>query len=466
MTTPNGTRLDDGPRRQAPRAATSFVPATGEVIAARYRLEKLLGRGGMGQVWLAKHTELDTPFAVKFLERSLLDDAERDTTLQRFRDEAKITSALAKRTRHIVAVTDYGDIGGAPFLVMEVLEGRSLDEALRSRPFTPEGTLVILRQLAKALATAHAAGLIHRDLKPANVFVCTDDDGSPLVKVLDFGLVRPVRPQDRKSTQKGIAVGTPSYMSPEQARALPDVDHRADVWSLAVVSYEMMTGKEPWEGETAQEVLVNVCRSEYAPISKHVPALRRFDAFYDRAFRRHVDDRYRSAEELVEAFGHACAQDEAPDTAPVAAAAPPTPVARSRRSPWVAGLLAALALGIAVPLALRSGHSVPTSASPSPGSAHGSAAASATSASLAPVVAVHDLPTADPPASAALPLGRHPASTAKGASTGQPAPISAAPPKTPEPAPPKTSEPAPPKTPEPAPPKTPEQKPHDKSAVF
>ncbi|MFO0638906.1 MAG: protein kinase [Polyangiaceae bacterium] len=465
MTTPNGTRLDDGPRRQAPRAATSFVPAAGEVIAARYRLEKLLGRGGMGQVWLAKHTELDTPFAVKFLEKSLLDDVERDTTLQRFRDEAKITSALAKRTRHIVAVTDYGDIGGAPFLVMEVLEGRSLDEALRSRPFTPEGTLVILRQLAKALATAHGAGLIHRDLKPANVFVCKDDDGSPLVKVLDFGLVRPVRPQDRKSTQKGIAVGTPSYMSPEQARALPDVDHRADVWSLAVVSYEMMTGKEPWEGETAQEVLVNVCRSEYAPVSKHVPALRRFDAFYERAFRRHVDDRYRSAEELVEAFGRACAHDEGPDTGPVTAEEPAIPAGRSRRGPLVAGLLATLALGIVVPLALRTGPQVPASASPASGSAQGSAAAPSTPVSLAPVVAVHDLPAADPPASAALPLGRHPTATTKPA-MGQAAPISAATPKTAEPATPKTAEPAAPKTAEPAAPKPPEQKPHDKSAVF
>ena len=112
--------------------------------------------------------------------------------------------------RHIVAVTDYGDIGGAPFLVMEVLEGRSLDEALRSRPFTPEGTLVILRQLAKALATAHGAGLIHRDLKPANVFVCKDDDGSPLVNLSGYRIHYGTSPS---SLSKLVTVGSPSSTS-------------------------------------------------------------------------------------------------------------------------------------------------------------------------------------------------------------------------------------------------------------
>lgn len=479
MSTPNGTPAHEPHTRTSTRPRP-FVAAPGTVVAGRYRLEKLLGKGGMGEVWLAKHTELDTPFAVKFLEKSLLQDDDRETTLQRFRDEAKITSSLAKRTRHIVAVTDYGDIAGLPFLVMEVLEGRSLEDVVTTKALAPEDALVLLRQVARGLAPAHEAGLIHRDLKPANIFLCKDEDGAPLAKVLDFGLVRPVVSYDRKATQKGIAVGTPSYMSPEQARASADIDHRADVWSLGVVAYAMLTGKEPWPGDTAQEVLVNVCRSEYVPASTVSPTLgTRFDPLFERAFRRHADDRFQSAEAFVEAFGRACSEspadvpgsrsgDDAPagETARLVAALPGT--SRSR-GPMLGGLvLAALLLTAFVATFGRRSSPPATSAVGQPASANmplsGPPRGSATEP--APLVAPEDLPPADPKASAPKTKAQTPTPTPKGQGPKVGAMGAAEPPTvTPAAVTPPTVTPAA-TQPSDTKPAAPPPKPHDRSAVF
>lgn len=418
----------------------------------------------MGEVWLGRHTSLDTPIALKLLDRSLLADAERETMLQRFRDEAKVTSALSKRTRHIVAVTDYGDVDGVPFLVMELLDGHSLEEAVGRGPLPAGETLMLLRQIARALAHAHEAGLVHRDLKPANIFLCRDEDGSPLVKVLDFGLVRPVRAHDRKSTGKGVVVGTPLYMSPEQARGLSDIDHRADVWALGVVAYTMLAGKEPWPGETAQDVLVNICRSEYAPISAVRPELAAFDALFERAFQRHVDDRFPSAEAFVEAFALACTPTSTARLAPkveslaepLHAAPPPTPT-MPRRGAIVAIVGAVLFAIVGLSLFVRgaaqgrtSAVAPPVSAAPSPSatSVGPSLPLASASAALVPhVSAPQDLPPAIP--------SHGPAPKAQGPKAGA---TSAAEPPQPT----VTSAPKPAETKPPAPP----PKPHDKSAVF
>ncbi len=300
---------------QAARTETELEIDVGAIVAGRYRLERLLGRGGMGEVWSARHASLDTPYAIKFLDRSLLHDDDRDTILKRFSDEAKASSTLSKQSRHIVSVHDYGEHGGVPFLVMELLVGESVDQRLETRgPMTPEDALAVLTQVSRALGVAHKAKLIHRDLKPGNVFLCKDEDGELLVKVLDFGLVRSIQQGDKNITQKGIAVGTPTYMSPEQARALPTMDHQCDVWSMAVLSYAMLTGKTPWPGETMQDVLVNVCRSEYVPLSVAKPELGApFDPFYARAFQRKAEHRYVDAEQMVDAF-RLCAG--APRTSP------------------------------------------------------------------------------------------------------------------------------------------------------
>lgn len=299
-----------------------FEIDVGAIVAGRYRLERLLGRGGMGEVWVAHHSTLDTPYAIKFLDRSLLDDIDRDTILKRFLDEAKASSQLSKQSRHIVSVHDYGEQGGVPYIVMEMLDGMSLDHRVESGPMTPAEALAILDQVCRALTQAHKAKLIHRDLKPGNVFLCRDEEGKLLVKVLDFGLVRSMQPGDKNVTQKGIAVGTPTYMSPEQARASANMDHQCDVWSMAVLSYAMLAGKTPWPGETMQEVLVNVCRSEYIPMSVAKPELgTMFDPFYEKAFQRQVKDRFRDAEDLVRAFRSAASTEAdlaASGVAPVA----------------------------------------------------------------------------------------------------------------------------------------------------
>jgi len=307
---------------QSTRPQERFEIDVGAVVAGRYRLERLLGRGGMGEVWVAHHSTLDTPYAIKFLDRSLLDDVDRDTILKRFLDEAKAASQLSKQSRHIVSVHDYGEQGGVPYIVMEMLDGMPLDHRVEAGPMPPAEALAILEQVCRALTQAHKAKLIHRDLKPGNVFLCRDEEGKLLVKVLDFGLVRSMQPGDKNVTQKGIAVGTPTYMSPEQARAAANMDHQCDVWSMAVLSYAMLAGKTPWPGDTMQEVLINVCRSEYIPMSVAKPELgARLDAFYERAFQRQAKDRYRDAEDLVRAFrAAAIAEAEAPASgvAPVA----------------------------------------------------------------------------------------------------------------------------------------------------
>ena len=426
-------------------------------MAGRYRLERRLGQGGMGEVWLGRHTSLETPIALKLLDKSLLADADRETMLQRFRDEAKVTSALSKRTRHIVAVTDYGDVDGVPFLVMELLDGHSLEEAVCRGPLPAGETLTLLRQIARALAHAHEAGLVHRDLKPANIFLCKDEDGSPLVKVLDFGLVRPVRAYDRKSTGRGVVVGTPLYMSPEQARGLADIDHRADVWSLGVVAYTMLAGKEPWPGETAQDVLVAICRSEYEPISAVRPELAPFDALFERAFQRHVDERFPSAEAFVEAFALARAPTSTARLAPkveslaettLHGTSPPTPVVQRR------GALVAI---VGVSLFLRGGAmghtstvAPPVSAAPSPSATSVGPSlrlASASTALVPHVSAPQELPPAIP--------SHGPAPKPQGPKAGA---TNAA-----EPPPPTVTPAA--KPAETKPPASP-PKPHDKSAVF
>lgn len=296
---------------QSTRPQETFEIDVGATVAGRYRLERLLGRGGMGEVWVAHHSTLDTPYAIKFLDRSLLDDIDRDTILKRFLDEAKAASQLSKQSRHIVSVHDYGEQGGVPYIVMEMLDGVSLDQRVEQGPTGLGEAVAILEQVCRALTQAHKAKLIHRDLKPGNVFLCRDEEGKLLVKVLDFGLVRSIQPGDKNVTQKGIAVGTPTYMSPEQARAAANMDHQCDVWSMAVLSYAMIAGKTPWPGDTMQEVLINVCRSEYIPMSVAKPEIgTAFDDFYKKAFQRQARDRFPDAEALVRAFRIAVAAAE------------------------------------------------------------------------------------------------------------------------------------------------------------
>ncbi|MGH7436921.1 MAG: serine/threonine-protein kinase, partial [Polyangiaceae bacterium] len=226
--------------------------------------------------------------------------------LARFRFEAQVAARLSRKTRHIASVTDYGEDDGLPYLVMELLDGEALDAALRRRASFPlPETVEIVSQIARALYHAHAEGVAHRDLKPANVFLTHDEEGRVLVKLLDFGIARALRGKSQGvfSTGKGFVFGTPGYMSPEQIRASPALDHRCDLWALATIAYQMLTGKLPVDGDDTDEVLKNVSAGRIVPLHERSPFLpSALGAFFERAFTDRVENRFAGAASLAQAL--------------------------------------------------------------------------------------------------------------------------------------------------------------------
>jgi serine/threonine-protein kinase len=277
----------------------------GRLIAGKYELVRLIGKGAMGEVWLATHNSLGGEFAIKLVQPS--DDEEDETAAGRFQLEAQVSAKLSRKTRHIVSVSDHGEEDGLAYLVMELLEGESLEARIkRTGQMTLAETVAIVVQVARALQQAHAEQIFHRDLKPANVFLTKDEDGRLLVKLLDFGIARTTKPFNTRSpftTGKDMVLGTPSYMSPEQARGLDSLDHRCDLWALAVVAYEALTRTIPWEGETVEDIFLSICTHRMIPILTRrgdlPPAI---EGVFARSFAPKLDDRFRASMELSEAF--------------------------------------------------------------------------------------------------------------------------------------------------------------------
>ena len=277
----------------------------GRVVAGKYELVRLIGRGAMGEVWLATHNSLGGEFAIKLVKPD--DDTEDADAASRFQQEAQISAKLSRRTRHIVSVSDHGEENGLAYLVMELLEGESL-EARIDRTADPSlaETVAIVMQVARALEQAHAEGVFHRDLKPANVFLTKDEDGRLLVKLLDFGIARATkafRTRSPVTTGKDMVLGTPSYMSPEQARGLDTLDHRCDLWALAVVAYQSLAREIPWEGKSVEDIFLSICTHRMIPILQVRPDLPpAVEAIFTRSFAGKLDDRFHTAAELSEAF--------------------------------------------------------------------------------------------------------------------------------------------------------------------
>jgi serine/threonine-protein kinase len=274
--------------------------AQGTVIAGRFRLVQALGRGGMGEVWLAHHTALDTPCAVKFIHAHVAAVAE---TRARFEREAKVIAQM--RSPHVVQVLDYGECDGMPYIAMEYLEGEDLGRRLkRLGRLSPIDTYVVLAQVARALSKAHAAGLVHRDLKPENIFLVQDDE-QELVKILDFGIAKSsVHTIAHGSTATGALLGTPSYMSPEQAQGTKAVDWRSDLWSLGVVAFRCITGRLPFVSDALGDLLVQIIVNQLPIPSQVAPDIPpRFDAWWQRAAARDPAQRFQSAKELIDALG-------------------------------------------------------------------------------------------------------------------------------------------------------------------
>ncbi len=248
----------------------SFPIATGQVLAGKYRIERLLGQGGMGVVVEAWHLELEQKVAVKFLLAAL---AERPEAAERFRREAGSVARI--KSEHVVRVLDVGTLDeGAPFMVMEFLEGRDLAHELEARgPLPVPEAVGYLLEAIEAVAGAHALGIVHRDLTPGNIFLTQCPDGSRTVKVLDFGIskAQATEPGQINLTQTSSMMGSPLYMSPEQMKSASRVDARTDIWSLGAILYQSLAGAPPHNAETLPDLCVAVLEREPRAISEFRP---------------------------------------------------------------------------------------------------------------------------------------------------------------------------------------------------
>ncbi len=273
--------------------------AEGKIIAERFRLVRELGVGGMGSVWLAHHVGLDTPCAVKFINAEVVSQADMRA---RFEREAKAAAAL--RSSHVVQILDYGVWENFPYIAMEYLEGEDLAQRIKRRGrLTAKETVLIISQVARALTKAHAAGLIHRDLKPENIFLVPEDDHE-IAKVLDFGIAKSHGPLlDMATTKAGALLGTPHYMSPEQAQGTKTIDYRSDLWSLGVLAFQCMTGKLPFNSEALGDLLLHIMVNPLpvpSQLAADVPQT--FDIWWQRAAARDPAQRFQSAKELADSL--------------------------------------------------------------------------------------------------------------------------------------------------------------------
>lgn len=231
------------------------MPEANQVIKGKYKLVRLLGEGGMGAVWEGVHEIIGKKVAVKFLHP---DYSKNQEAFQRFVREAQIASRIGHSS--IIEIYDMDQLeDGTPFMVMEYLEGVSLEEYLKVKgKLSPRETIEILLPVLQALELAHQKGIIHRDLKPDNIFICDTVEGR-IIKILDFGISKIVTDELKdKLTRTGVVMGTPYYMSPEQAKGDKNQDHRLDIYAIGVIMYECLCGKVPFRGDTYNEVLYKV----------------------------------------------------------------------------------------------------------------------------------------------------------------------------------------------------------------
>lgn len=276
----------------------------GAIVGGKYELVSQIGEGGMGVVWRARHQHLGHDIAVKFLTH-LASNSEQ--VVARFLDEAR--TAASVRHRNVVHILDFGvsDGGGRPYMVMEFLEGESLADRLeRKPPLSLAETTQTIGLTLGGLAAVHDRGIVHRDLKPENIFLTYDADGF-FPKILDFGVSKDLGREEEGSrmvkTRAGVLLGTPQYMSPEQARGLRDVDRRTDVYSMGVILYEMISGERPFEAENIGDILVKVISGEHRLLSEVRPDMpKALTDVVEKAMAADRDKRFPDAREMRNAL--------------------------------------------------------------------------------------------------------------------------------------------------------------------
>ena len=283
------------------------LPA-GIVIGSRYEALRRIGKGGMGTVYAVRHVNTGEELALKLLNPSL---AENATTVERFRTEARAPVRIG--TESVVRVVDAdvsAELGGVPYLVMELLKGRDLGTELKRRGALPAGEVCLyLKQVGRTLDKAHSIGITHRDMKPANLFLTERDDGSPLIKVLDFGIAKLTDGTASELTQDGTIFGTPWYMAPEQARGQASkVGPASDLWALGLIAYRLLTGRNYWTAEGMAGLIGQILYEPMPPPSETAPHLGPlFDVWFSRACDREPERRFTSASdqirELAKALG-------------------------------------------------------------------------------------------------------------------------------------------------------------------
>jgi serine/threonine protein kinase len=282
------------------------IPAIGEVIVGKYRVDSVVGSGGMGVVLSATHLGLGQRVAIKVLTVSD-EDERRDEARQRFLREGRATAALV--SDHVVRVYDVGTLdSGAPFMVMELLRGQDLARSLVLHgPLGIERACDCVRQASEAIACAHAQGIVHRDLKPSNLFLTQRSDGAALVKVLDFGISKTLGSEPERITSNLTAersvLGTPFYMSPEQVRDAKAVDLRTDIWSLGLILHELLSGTPAFEGTTLPGVCASIAADPPAALRLKRPEVPpEVEAIVLKCLEKDAAKRFQSARELSAAL--------------------------------------------------------------------------------------------------------------------------------------------------------------------
>jgi eukaryotic-like serine/threonine-protein kinase len=274
----------------------------GEVVGGKYRIVRMIGDGGMGAVYEARHEILGSPVALKFLHAEL---SKRPGLASRFLQEAKVSASI--QSPHVTRVTDVDQTpDGSPYLVMELLNGESLQQLLdRRHKLAKDQAIDFALQILSGLEAAHALGVVHRDLKPDNVFI-TPSTGGPVLKLLDFGIakLRQSSEYHRGLTRPGAIMGTPEYMAPEQLYAADKVDHRADLYSLGAMLYEMLTGERPAYGDDAHQIVGQVAAGKVKRLTRHDQSLgENLAAVVHRAIDADKNQRFASAMDMRLALG-------------------------------------------------------------------------------------------------------------------------------------------------------------------